>query len=143
MVIIIQLCRIKKGQSYNRKLNDLQTRDMLKIAKKDPHVLHREITEQVQNLDIRGPVPEAWGLKIEGNMLTFKETRVLNPPQLIYGQGTEENKGKGFATIVPGDGSWDINTTSFTFLTPKKIKNWGILAVGRCDNRDINDGTIK
>ncbi len=43
----MQLCVIKKGQSFSRKLDDNQTRNMLTVAKKDPHVLKREIQTEV------------------------------------------------------------------------------------------------
>jgi hypothetical protein len=45
--VIMQLCVIKKGQSFSRKLDDNQTRNMLTVAKKDPHVLKREIQTEV------------------------------------------------------------------------------------------------
>lgn len=43
----MQLCVIKKGQSFSRKLDDKQTRNMLTAAKKDPNVLKQDIEVEV------------------------------------------------------------------------------------------------
>ncbi|CAL8129679.1 unnamed protein product [Orchesella dallaii] len=133
-----ELCVIKKGQSYNRKLNEQQTSNMLKVAKKNPDVLHKEITNQVGQLALSGPVAAEWGVNVNKEMLRLKDARVLNPPTLIYGESSG-NPGNGLAVITPQDGSWSINQATFKFIEPATISQWGILGT----NYNMRDDVVR
>ncbi|ODM88159.1 Protein argonaute-2 [Orchesella cincta] len=133
-----ELCTIKLGQSYNRKLNEQQTSKMLVVAKKNPDVLHKEIMDQVGNLALSGPVADDWGVNVSKDMLRLKDARVLKPPQLFYGEAIGMNQGKGLAVITPQDGSWSINQASFKFFEPVSITEWGIL-VANCNIHDLSN----
>jgi hypothetical protein len=47
-----ELCVIKKGQSFSRKLDGVQTQNMLKLAKKDPFDLQKEINQNVHKINL-------------------------------------------------------------------------------------------
>jgi len=130
-----ELCIIKKGQSFSRKLDDKQTRNMLTVAKKDPNVLKQEIELEISSLPSDNPVLDAWGITLGTEMLRLDQTRVLSAPKLRYGPGTVENSGKGDAEITPANGKWEAWDSNFRFKDPKSVSAWGIVNVGR--SRDI------
>ncbi len=49
-VYILQLCTIKKGKSYNGKLSDTQTSEMIVQARKAPAELEQAIMDRVRIL---------------------------------------------------------------------------------------------
>ncbi|XP_021965582.1 protein argonaute-2 [Folsomia candida] len=126
-----ELCVIKKGQSFSRKLDELQTRSMLTVAKKDPDVLKAEIEREMRDMPSQNNnVMQAWGVNIGTEMLRLDKTRVLGAPQLRYGAGTGSNTGSGDAIITPKKGQWDPWNSDFAFLDPKSVKTWAIVKVG-------------
>ncbi|XP_021951101.2 protein argonaute-2 [Folsomia candida] len=127
-----ELCIIKKGQSFSRKLDDKQTSNMLNVAKKAPAVLKCEIEEEISNLPTQDnkEIMSAWGMNIGNEMLFLKNTRVLAAPQLRYGPGNGSNSGKGDAIITPKEGQWDPWSGEYAFLNSKTVNVWTIVKVG-------------
>ncbi|CAL8096803.1 unnamed protein product [Orchesella dallaii] len=137
-----ELCTIKKGQSYNRKLDGRQTTNMLSFAKRDPGDLHDDIISKVKAMQLHeNKALQGFGIQLPDRMLQL-EARVLVPPALRYGSvhGTNQNQ---VAHMCPEDGSWEIWSHEFDFYKPVKVESWGVLVVGSQNIRGSDDNALK
>jgi eukaryotic translation initiation factor 2C len=124
-----EICVLKKGQSYNRKLNADQTTAMLECARKDPHELESAIMNVVKDLNLhQNPVLKDFGVTFAKEIDMLKlQARVLAPPLLCYGK---DRSGNNRGRITPDSGTWDIWRMNFEFLKPISVKTWGLMLCG-------------
>lgn len=128
-----ELCTIKAGQSYNRKLDGPQTTAMLDFAKRRPDEKVKEIYQRMKDMELEGnKTINALGIKVAAQMLNIKNARVLVPPTLRYGNQVGSGK-QEVAHINPEGGTWEIwkqQERDYSFYKSVSINDWGILVVG-------------
>lgn len=128
-----ELCTIKAGQSYNRKLDGSQTTKMLDFAKRTPQQKSAEIYSRMEEMNLpQNMVVQQLGIQIENKMLNIKDARVLVPPTLRYGSAMGKGKEGMTAHINPQGGTWEVwkSSEEFAFYKAAEIHQWGVLVVG-------------
>eukprot|EP01101_Sappina_pedata_P009904 TRINITY_DN6111_c0_g1_i1.p1 TRINITY_DN6111_c0_g1~~TRINITY_DN6111_c0_g1_i1.p1 ORF type:complete len:597 (-),score=157.57 TRINITY_DN6111_c0_g1_i1:29-1636(-) len=93
----MECCAIAAGQSYKKKLDDMQTREILTIASGIPSARQDFIVKSIPKTT---PFLSSFGLKIDPKM-TEIQARVLDPPRLKYGASSKQ------AELVPANGQWN------------------------------------
>ncbi|CAL8133061.1 unnamed protein product [Orchesella dallaii] len=135
-----ELCIVKKGQSYNRKLDGSQTTNMLRYSKRDPADLHSDIQARVREMQLsQNKTLQAFGMQVSDRMISM-EARVLPPPMLRYGN---KNGSTQVTNMCPEDGSWEIWSHDFNFYKPALVESWGLLVVGCPYIRGPDDENLK
>ncbi|ODN02843.1 Protein argonaute-2 [Orchesella cincta] len=136
-----ELCTIKKGQSYNRKLDGRQTTNMLSFAKRDPGDLHDDIISKMKAMQLNNnKALKGFGIQLPDRMLELEAARVLVPPALRYGSKSGTNQ---VAHMCPEDGTWEIWSHEFNFYKPVSVEEWGVLVVGSQKIRQPNDDALR
>ncbi|CAG7726410.1 unnamed protein product [Allacma fusca] len=124
-----EICSVKSGQSFNRKLNDSQVTEIAKVSRLKPQELQQQISTAVGALKLQNSdLLKAYGVDLANNGKMHEvKARVLTPPELCYGKqkGSVDNNKR--AVIVPDDGVWDIWGHDFEFFSWSNIHHWGIL----------------
>ncbi len=122
-----ELCVIKSGQSYNRKLNGDQTTNMLGFAKRGPGETAKDIDTRMKKMKLKeNEVLEGFGVQVADTMLEM-EARVLVAPTLRY--GCKQGDPQKIAHINPENGQWDTKD-GFHFYKLANLNKWGVLVFG-------------
>ena len=75
--MVIQICTIEEGQEYRRKLSDLQTSGMIKVAANPPHVRRSRIEEANRNMQFdNDQCAKSFGISIDSKMAQIKGLRL-------------------------------------------------------------------
>ena len=118
----IEVCVIPDGQRYPRKLDDVQTSDMIKIANQKPFKRLENIRTAASMLDQCREHLAAFNMSFGAEMVQLNG-RVLQPPTITYGQRSREK------TIVPAQGAWNMRDKQVE--VGAEVHSWSVLVMGR------------
>ncbi|CAI5932300.1 unnamed protein product [Closterium sp. NIES-65] len=119
----LEVCRIVEGQRYNKKLNEVQTSQILVHAARKPFEREREINQTVRhNAYERDPFAAEFGIRVVPQMATVN-ARVLPTPTLKYSDSGGER------TVVPQVGAW--NMMNKRVLTGAVVRRWALVNLSR------------
>ncbi|CAI5536952.1 unnamed protein product, partial [Closterium sp. Naga37s-1] len=119
----LEVCRIVEGQRYNKKLNEVQTSQILVHAARKPFEREREINQTVRhNAYERDPFAAEFGIRVAPQMATVN-ARVLPTPTLKYSDSGGER------TVVPQVGAW--NMMNKRVLTGAVVRRWALVNLSR------------
>ena len=69
---VVQLCTIAPGQEYRRKLNEIQTSNMIKVAATPADVRKRKILEAVKDMNFDNDYyAKNFGISVDNKMVQF------------------------------------------------------------------------
>ncbi|CAB4481800.1 unnamed protein product [Rhizophagus irregularis] len=118
----IEVCDVIPGQQHIRKLNEIQTADMIKFTCQPPSARANKILASLNILDYQNnEYLKQFGMEISNDM-TVVNARILPTPIIQYHQTSKENR------IEPKGGEWNLRdkrvatgATLGSWLKPKKI----------------------
>ncbi|KZT63105.1 argonaute-like protein [Daedalea quercina L-15889] len=122
-----EVCVILERQPFRGKLLDEHVASMIRVALQPPNVNARAITERGLNeLGFReGPNPlAAFGVSV-GTEMAVVPGRILQPPQLQYGQGVPR---------VNEGASWNLQGVKFA--VGGRLERWAVLLIQDGNPRD-------
>ncbi|XP_059482470.1 protein argonaute-2-like [Neocloeon triangulifer] len=123
----MELCKIAPNQVTIKKLDEEQTRNMVRNAATKPYIRKKKIMDAFNSLELaRDPCLAEFGIQVSGSM-TPVDGRILNAPALKY-QGEQE--------VRVQNGEWKMNNQKFQ-KPCRAIKSWAI--VDLCGLRETND----
>jgi eukaryotic translation initiation factor 2C len=113
----MEFLHLVENQRYAKKLDEVQTANMIKFAVAPPKDREKAINEGKGWLNWAGdPIANSFGLKIDPNM-TKTNARLLPAPGVKFGNKTEQ----------PGTrGRWDLRGKRFLQANPNELVAWGI-----------------
>ncbi|XP_053593614.1 protein argonaute-2 [Microplitis demolitor] len=123
-----ELCTIAAGTVTNRKLNDEQTRRMIKEAAKPAPERKARIEDALHSINFNAdPTMQEFGISLNGQ-LEKVDARVLDPPALQYAD---------IKNVRVQKGVWRASK----FLTAQNIpeNSWTILNLSRCHEGCLRD----
>ncbi|XP_073982240.1 protein argonaute-2-like isoform X3 [Rhodnius prolixus] len=113
----MELCRVLEGQVVNKKLNEMQTRNMVRAAAVGTDIRKRKIENSIRSVAFNNdPCIKEFGIFVDTNF-TNVEARILDAPRLLYKQ-SERSVDKGV---------WK----SGRFLKADPLSRWAILNTDR------------
>lgn len=118
----MECLRIPPGQRYTRKLDPLQTSDMIKIANRRPAERMAGCRAGHRLVEAHAPFLGQFQLGV-GSELLQVNGRVLPPPTILYGKDSRE------AQIVPAQGSWNLRDKRVE--VGATVSAWAVLVFGR------------
>lgn len=123
-----EFCTIPPGQALLKKLNEIQTRAMIKYAATGPAVRQKKIYDLLDNLcHNKNDVVQSFGLNVNDSFIKIP-ARILPAPTLEYAA----NK-----TINVRDGVWRPDNLSF--LNPMNCTKFAVINMDdRCRDGDID-----
>jgi len=120
--IPLEVCTIQPSQIFKRKINELQTANMIKFTCQKPDIRARKIQDGVAALAPNdSPAFRSLGMEVERDMHTV-QARVLEPPGIAYNR----------KVMVPQGGQWNLR--DLVFQNGANISCWGVLVIA--DQRD-------
>ena len=131
----MEVCKVVGGQRCMKKLNDIQTANMIKHTSAPATQKKRLINETVFSAQFeRDPVAKEFGISVSNKMVEIK-SRVLKPPTLKYDRG---------GTVTPGDGKgcWEMGRGT-KFYEGIKVSKWVVLVCTRCNYQHFVDELVK
>lgn len=91
-----EVCTIVPGQKYARKLDEVQTANMIKFSCQRPNDRLRRVNDGIQELKPNeSPQMEELGLRVDSRMMQV-DARMLDAPSVKYGRGHVSLKGMIF-----------------------------------------------
>ncbi|KAL9023473.1 MAG: hypothetical protein Q9180_008219, partial [Flavoplaca navasiana] len=129
-----ELLTVEPGQQYNRKLDEIQTKAMLKIAVRKPAENARRIVEEgagTMGLSRTNPKLTAFGLEVIPRMITVP-ARILPPVPVQYQMNGRTS------TVKPHRASWDIKGQEFS--KAEQLQAWTFIKFAK---NEINSGDIR
>ncbi|TRM62693.1 Piwi domain-containing protein [Schizophyllum amplum] len=128
IIVAAEVCMIKPGQFYKRKLNEAMTAAAVKFSTLKPHdrraKIERGLTGGVASPIVhyqQSPYVAAAEMEI-GRELESVIGRMLVAPQLTYGQATQTAPP---ANEVPRGGAW--NMLGKRLADPRALDNWAVV----------------
>lgn len=120
MALPLELCTIVEGQRYGKKLDELQTAEMIKFTTLNPTARANEIKKGLQLLNYKdSKFLKEFGMKISDEMAVV-DARILPAPTICYHRSSKKE-----ATFVPNEGAWNLRDKRV--LNGKTLKSWGVL----------------
>jgi eukaryotic translation initiation factor 2C len=118
-VIPLELCKVPSGQIMRKQIPADKTNDVLEFSKLDPPNRLASIRAGLEVLQYgQSEYVRQFGMNITQTPITVK-ARVLAPPVLRYGPGSQE------MTIKPANGQWNMRDKKL--FKPMTIKQWVIV----------------
>ncbi|OCF58805.1 argonaute [Kwoniella mangroviensis CBS 10435] len=110
----------------------LTTLNIIRHAAKPPPEREATINSWRLKLDYSNlPKIKAWGVEVNKNMMTVP-ARVLNPPNVLYGQGK---------SLRANFGGWNLKAVQFS-KPGKPLKSWSVVSFDdRCTVQDMRECT--
>lgn len=113
-----EFCKIQEGQAVIKKLNENQTREMIKFSATSTDVRKKKILTFIKDINHNAnPVIKDFGINV-GSQFEEINARKLPAPSLEY---------KDKKQIQPRDGVWRAENTHF--LQGRSLTNWAILVL--------------
>ncbi|KAF9193168.1 Eukaryotic translation initiation factor 2C [Haplosporangium sp. Z 11] len=118
----MEVCSVIPGQRHMKKLNELQTADMIKFTCQPPHIRANKIKEGLKILQYQeNQFLKDFGMKVATEMATVN-ARVLPPPSISY------NPSSRVANFVPRDGAWNLRDKKVA--AGATLGAWGVVVFG-------------
>lgn len=122
IVLPMEVCSVVEGQRYPKKLDEMQTAEMIKFAALRPTDRENSIKNGLRVLDYgHNEFHKSFGLKVSNEMSAVK-ARVLPAPNITYHPSSRD------ANIVPRDGAW--NLVGKKVLSGATLVSWGVVVFG-------------
>ncbi|KAK5809212.1 Piwi domain-containing protein [Linnemannia elongata] len=119
IILPIELCSVLEGQRYLRKLDGVQTADMIKFTSQPPQARFNKIKEGLKILSYNdNEFLKDFGMKISNEMVQIN-ARVLLAPTVCYHPQSQD------ANFVPRDGAWNLRGMKVS--DGKTLKFWGVV----------------
>ncbi|XP_077489284.1 protein argonaute-2-like [Amblyomma americanum] len=130
--IPLEVCELAEGQHCRKKLDEIQTAEMIKRTAKPPAKRFLEIRQSVRDMvSTSEKYLREFGVKINSEP-TQVVGRVLDPPTLVFENNT---------MCKPRDGTWDLRGQRFR--KAMSMTQWIVLNVSRFAHKDCLDNFIK
>lgn len=121
-MIPMEVCDLIPGQRYPRRLNELQTADMVKATSTRPDQRANKILSGIDAMGYdRDQYLQGFGLKIDNDMMTVN-ARVIPPPSLQYHPSSRER------TLTPQNGGWNLRDKKVP--VGKTLNSWSVVCFG-------------
>lgn len=134
MALPLEMCTIVEGQRYGKKLDEIQTAEMIKFTTLNPAARANEIKKGLQLLNYKDcKFLKEFGMKISNEMAVV-DARILPAPAICYHPSSKKE-----ATFVPNEGAWNLRDKKV--LQGKTLKSWGVLVWAT--ERDISKPQVK
>ncbi|KAJ3279495.1 Eukaryotic translation initiation factor 2C, partial [Borealophlyctis nickersoniae] len=124
----VEVCAMLPGQRVLRKLDDVQTSNMIKITQKKPHDRLNRINDGVNQIvgHFQGGVRtndylQAFSIDIGRETLEV-ESRILPAPTISYGKNSRER------TVRPNDGVWNLKDKQVAAAPEAGLDRWSVIA---------------
>ena len=132
--IPLELCEIVKGQRCVKKLNELQTAQMIRHVTKPADERERMITETFSSAGITSdPVLTEFGITVSNRIIEVR-ARVLDPPVLIYSRDKAVRPPKN-------KGSWEMQSST-QFYQGVEVNGYAVLVCSRyCTENSVKKFT--
>ncbi|KAJ9079559.1 hypothetical protein DSO57_1034311 [Entomophthora muscae] len=119
VAIPMELCNVVSGRRYPRKLDELQTADMIRFTCTKPTIRAEKILKGIRVMDYAKSEGLAqFGLQLVPTLKTVS-SRLLSPPAVLY-HPTSRKK-----IIRPNDGAWSLNEVRM--FDAKELHNWAVI----------------
>lgn len=113
----MEFLHLVENQRYAKKLDEIQTANMIKFAVAPPKDRETAINEGKGWLNwAADPIANSFGLKIDPNM-TKSNARLLPAPGVKFGNKVEQPGTKG---------RWDLRGKRFLMTNPNELVAWGV-----------------
>ncbi|OMJ08152.1 Protein argonaute 10 [Smittium culicis] len=128
----IELCQVTEGQHYKKKLNEMQTREMMNQAKQHPKDKMTSIVNCFNELlNAKSEVVKSFDIVLD-TKITQVNARVLPPPTIYFKRESKPNN------MTPKGGSWNFSGTQLHL--GRSIVSWGILVFA--DKRRLQERNV-
>lgn len=113
----LEFCTVIANQAVNRRMDDEQTRQMIRVAATSTDVRKQKIMNAIGNARFNdGPSVREFGFSVS-NQFEQLDGRVLDPPNLQYNP----------QVVKPSRGVWRNDRTMFK--DAKSLNKWAILGI--------------
>ncbi|PVV02580.1 hypothetical protein BB560_002963, partial [Smittium megazygosporum] len=121
----MELCNIAPGQNYKRKLNEMQTAEMIKHACQKPRQRKDTILKNYREMDLeRSNYMREFKFSVSGNMSKV-QARVLNTPRVVFAGNDDRS------AVVPNNGVWNMRGNRV--YRGVELVSWAVMVF--CDQR--------
>ncbi|KAK3831847.1 MAG: Piwi domain-containing protein [Linnemannia elongata] len=118
----IELCFVLEGQRYLRKLDGVQTADMIRFTSQPPQARFNKIKDGLKILSYNdNEFLKDFGMKVSNEMVQIT-ARVLPAPTVCYHSQSQD------ANFVPRDGAWNLK--GMRVSDGRTLKFWGVIVFG-------------
>jgi eukaryotic translation initiation factor 2C len=124
----MECLRIPPGQRYNRKLDPMQTSDMIKIANRKPSERMAGCRAGYRMIEAQAAFLERFQIGVSGDLLQVNG-RVLQPPTILYGKDSRDPQ------IVPSQGSWNLRDKRVEIGAT--VASWAVLLFGKANIQEV------
>ncbi|CAB5375597.1 unnamed protein product [Rhizophagus irregularis] len=129
----IEFCNVIPEQRYMRKLNEIQTANMIKFTHQPPSARANNILAGLDVLNYRNNVClRQFGMEISNNMAVVN-ARILPTPTIQYHQSSRKNR------VQPNGGSWNLRDKKV--INGATLSSWSVLAF--LNSKILPDRVIK
>lgn len=118
----MEVVRIPIGQRYIRKLDPMQTSDMIKIANRKPNERMNGCRMGYKLIEKSKEYLARFQISVSPDLLQV-QGRVLPPPTILYGKESRE------AQIVPSQGAWNLKDKRVEIGAT--VNSWAVLVFGK------------
>lgn len=124
----LEVLRVPPGQRYLRKLDPLQTSDMIKIANRRPQERMAGCRAGYRLVERSREFLSKFQISVAPDLLQV-QGRVLQPPTILYGKDSRE------AQIVPAQGAWNLKDKRVE--VGATVTSWAVLVFGKCSPQEV------
>ncbi|XP_037560304.2 protein argonaute-4 [Dermacentor silvarum] len=130
--IPLEVCEMVEGQHCRKKLDEIQTAEMIKRTAKPPSKRFQEIRQSVRDL-VNGTDDylREFNIKISTDPTQLKG-RVLEPPSLVFANNSLSK---------PREGTWELRGQHF--YKPATMDRWTLVSLSRFAQRDSVENFVK
>ncbi len=124
----MECLRVPPGQRYIRKLDPMQTSDMIKIANRKPQERMQGCRAGYRLIDQNRDYLNKFHIGVSSDLLQVSG-RVLQPPTILYGKDSRE------AQIVPAMGAWNLKDKRVEIGAI--VTSWAVLVFGKAQLNEV------
>lgn len=124
----MECLRIPPGQRYMRKLDPMQTSDMIKIANRKPNERMAGCRAGYRLIEQSREFLDKFQISVASDLLQVSG-RVLQPPTILYGKDSRE------AQIVPSQGAWNLKDKRVEIGAT--VTSWAVLVFGKAQLNEV------
>ncbi|KAF9156218.1 argonaute 1, partial [Linnemannia schmuckeri] len=122
MILPMEVCSVIEGQRYPKKLDEIQTAEMIRFATLRPIDRENSIKNGLRVLDFgHNEFHKSFGLTVSNEMGAVN-ARVLPAPTITYHPSSRDAK------FLPREGSW--NLIGKKVLSGATLDSWGVVVFG-------------
>ncbi|KAJ3293094.1 argonaute 1 [Borealophlyctis nickersoniae] len=141
--IPVEICHMLPNQRIIRKLNEIQTAEMIRVSQKKPQDRLNRITDGLN--EMIGPSDRHGESRINDHLGAFGielatkpmdvDARVLDPPVLFFSPNSEQPEHR------PSNGAWNLRSRQVAATVV--LENWSVVSLAARENRRVIEDFIK